>query len=516
MASTIEGHRSAQEHVLQLPELLSRIFGFLSLPVYTIEDVAAGSPSPGPSTNKPIPPGLVERHLRRSTLLAAALTCHSFTEPALDALWETMNSLAPLICLLPLVNKDGVEYLLLQNCTPKMWEKVAVFAARIRVFIFSDDSLYQKKGSPIHPSGYNILVAFRPVLLPRLRTLLIPSCSKDSFAYSSLYFASPLLERVETGITAISIPEYEAFIQTVGCRSDRLRHLSFGYIFPGTIALAFPAFKALLTPKVQTLAIRTPLAESIIAASELPALEEFSVWGTGATPPDFGSVQGFPVLRRLTLHGEADALLRILKACSGKLESIILIVTRGRNDEIKDITNLIAERWSESLHHLTLNLHGISDSMDFITLFRSLFGIRLLSFRVLDFPGHLTSSILDIASNFPMIHTLHLPHSSPNNIPTLAQLHALTKMCPDLRSLMISIDVISLGDTPFFPPTGHQLDSLVINHSPIAATTPRQVALQLDRIFPYLRNLTSTGLQAPKWQEVLDVLRICHQARRNV
>ncbi|TFK73129.1 hypothetical protein BDN72DRAFT_956746 [Pluteus cervinus] len=517
MASMVESRTSAQAHVLRIPELLSRIFNSLSLPVSTLEDVSKiGNLSSRPTkiiAPKTIAPALLECHQRRSSLLAAALTCRAFSAPALNSLWEVMNSLAPLICLLPLIEKDGADYVLLQNSTSKMWEKVAVFAARIRVFIYSDDSLYQKTGLPIHPSGYNVLVAFQPVLLPRLKTLLVRSCLKDSFAYSSLYFASPLLERLETGTLDIGAAEHETFILTVGCRSDRLRHLSFGYL--GTTPLGFSAFKTLLTAKIQTLGIRAPLTESLIAASELPALEALAIWGTGS-PPYLGSVQGFPVLRKLTLRGDADPLLRVLKACIGKLEAVTLIVTSGSNGGIKHITNLIVERWSESLRHFTLNLQGVTDSMDFTALFRSLFGIKLLSFRVLDFPGHLTSSILDVASIFPMIHTLHLPRSSPDNTPTFAQLYALTEICPDLRSLMVSFDVNSLGGTPSFPPTGHQLDSLIINHSPITAITPRQVAFQLDRVFPYLRNLTSIGLQAAEWEEVLDVLGICHQARRNV
>ncbi|TFK73142.1 hypothetical protein BDN72DRAFT_876043 [Pluteus cervinus] len=425
------------------------------------------------------------------------------------------NEFASSFCLLPLIDQDGAAYLLLEDCTPKMWEKVAVFAARIRVFIYSYDTLYRKKGFPIHPSGYNILVAFRPILLPRLKTLLITSCSTGSFAYNSLYFASPLLERLEGGSISTSILEYEAFLLTIGCRSGCLRHLSFGY--PGATRLGLPAFKRLLTPKIQTLGMRGPYPESIIAASELPALEEFSIWGT--MPPDLGSIQGFPVLRKITLQGEADKLLLILQACSGRLECITLVVTSGNSGSVQHITNLIAERWSESLRYFTLDLQGVLDPMDFTILFHSLFGIKLLSFRVLDFPGHLTSSILDIALNFPMIRTLHLPQSSPDSTPTLVQLHALTKICPGLRSLRISVGVSSLasGDTLSSPePTEHQLDSLIINDSPITTITPRQLALQLDRIFPYLRSLTSTGLRESEWQEVLDVLRVLHRARRNI
>lgn len=74
--------RDSQAEVLDSPELLGRIFA---------------SFNPGPDQqlyHVPSQPFL--QHL-----LWAALTCKTFLEPALDVLWRTMNSLIPLLKLLP-------------------------------------------------------------------------------------------------------------------------------------------------------------------------------------------------------------------------------------------------------------------------------------------------------------------------------------------------------------------------------------------------------------------------------
>lgn len=51
----------------------------------------------------------------RKSLYWAALTCKAFTEPALDVLWRSMNSLIPLLKLLPKLFLIEDEYVCFQS-----------------------------------------------------------------------------------------------------------------------------------------------------------------------------------------------------------------------------------------------------------------------------------------------------------------------------------------------------------------------------------------------------------------
>jgi hypothetical protein len=75
--------RGSQTEVLDSPELLGRIFANFN-----------------PKSDQPLLHHVPSQPLQQH-LLWAALTCKTFLEPALDVLWRSMNSLIPLLKLLP-------------------------------------------------------------------------------------------------------------------------------------------------------------------------------------------------------------------------------------------------------------------------------------------------------------------------------------------------------------------------------------------------------------------------------
>ncbi|KDR71822.1 hypothetical protein GALMADRAFT_253585 [Galerina marginata CBS 339.88] len=85
------------ERALQVEEILHQIFDNL-LPEFDMKRSFIDSTDPRllPKPDKPT----------RATLLSAALTCRSFVEPALDALWWAMDDLRPLLSLLPSFKLD--------------------------------------------------------------------------------------------------------------------------------------------------------------------------------------------------------------------------------------------------------------------------------------------------------------------------------------------------------------------------------------------------------------------------
>jgi len=64
------------------------------------------------------PDGIVDRERlveARKDLLSASLVCSSFRDPALDCLWRFLDSLVPLLRLLPGIKQNGKTYVSLRS-----------------------------------------------------------------------------------------------------------------------------------------------------------------------------------------------------------------------------------------------------------------------------------------------------------------------------------------------------------------------------------------------------------------
>ncbi len=75
---------SASHRVLGCPELLSLVLKSFSVSDL-LEDVVVNSKR--------------DRRLHRATLASCACVCRTFTDQALDVLWNTLDQLLPLLCL---------------------------------------------------------------------------------------------------------------------------------------------------------------------------------------------------------------------------------------------------------------------------------------------------------------------------------------------------------------------------------------------------------------------------------
>ncbi|TFK64985.1 hypothetical protein BDN72DRAFT_962840 [Pluteus cervinus] len=493
---------SAKHLVLRTPELISEILNHLALPISTLHDLVDFKPAKGCAL--------------RSSLLAAATCCRRFKEPALDALWRTMDSFEPILNMLPIVNQDDFDLLQIQDCTRTLWEKVETYTARIRIFLYQR-SLYLrlKDGMATHVSVFNAIVAHQQFLLPGLRVLLIPSCPPE-FLQSALYFVSPVLKHIEAGTnesTVFKPHELEMFVLTVSCRTDRLRHLS---LFSTTVSLSPSALKAL---PLHTVTLNNPPKDTLLALSSLPNLKELTVLYAHRSRLDNNALGGFLALDSLSLLADAGAISQYLMACNGGLTRVRFNVIEGDGGQIKDLVDLMAKRLSQSLRRLVVVLSkrvSLNGNFKLVDLFGPLFKIPLAYVHI----GHhgsgtLTTSLLDIASKLPAVRHLSLPSSAPGDAPTLSDLYGLTQTHPNISYLGTSLDVQDVLPL-FLVHTQHELDTLKVHNSPLLSTNVRPVALQLDRLFPYLRILQSDGPDSSKWKEVSDFLDICHLARRNL
>ncbi|KDR85791.1 hypothetical protein GALMADRAFT_218880 [Galerina marginata CBS 339.88] len=105
---------ASQEAVLENFDLLENIFSFFEPP----SDVSSASWAlslPG-----------------RQALLNAALTCKVFVDPAMDILWRSMDSLTPLVKILPTFVMIGTEYTVNGAILDSHLRRVDDYARRIR------------------------------------------------------------------------------------------------------------------------------------------------------------------------------------------------------------------------------------------------------------------------------------------------------------------------------------------------------------------------------------------------
>ncbi|PPQ64467.1 hypothetical protein CVT24_008477 [Panaeolus cyanescens] len=113
-----------------------------------------------------------EAQKSRTTLLSAALTCKSFTECALDALWRVIPSLLPLLNLLPsFVKNDDDGVYILKYVEEEAWDLYETYARRVREIVFQ-----RADETRISPLVYLQLVRMRPPttpLIPCLKTIRV-------------------------------------------------------------------------------------------------------------------------------------------------------------------------------------------------------------------------------------------------------------------------------------------------------------------------------------------------------
>jgi hypothetical protein len=89
---------------------------------------------------------LAEKHLSKDgqqRLLLAGLTCKAFFEPAMNLLWSEMDSLLPLLLVIPLVMEEEEIYV-------RSYDNFLYATAHLRISMTgSDVNLYYKGDGPL-------------------------------------------------------------------------------------------------------------------------------------------------------------------------------------------------------------------------------------------------------------------------------------------------------------------------------------------------------------------------------
>ncbi|KAG1851909.1 hypothetical protein F4604DRAFT_1629260 [Suillus subluteus] len=123
----------------------------------------------------------------RKTLLALALTCKSFTEPALDLLWRHLGRLEPLIRCLPqsLWEQNGNRLEFQRSITLDDWSIFCKYNHRVRSLL---NRVYSKEiWSALSCPPFSL------PLLPNLTSLTWTNASDETFQYVRLFMTPKLM-----------------------------------------------------------------------------------------------------------------------------------------------------------------------------------------------------------------------------------------------------------------------------------------------------------------------------------
>ncbi|KAF8905952.1 hypothetical protein CPB84DRAFT_1844591 [Gymnopilus junonius] len=152
----------------------------------------------------------------RRNLLHVALASTTLLEPALDRLWRNLDSLFPLLKILPAFIKSDGTYVLRGAISDVEWERFDWYARRVRRFSYSRDPDALDIAMHVY---FRLAQLHKPPILPSLRYLHCPSTSQRDFLISGIcLFLSPSLEALEfNGISNVEDKLCGTMLHTLFC-----------------------------------------------------------------------------------------------------------------------------------------------------------------------------------------------------------------------------------------------------------------------------------------------------------
>ncbi|KIJ59764.1 hypothetical protein HYDPIDRAFT_170630 [Hydnomerulius pinastri MD-312] len=443
----------------------------------------------------------------RATLFALALTCRVWVEPALDKLWEYLDSVHPLLKSLP---KD-------------LWRSESGWGWHFgRDFLETDGEILQKYSGRVrflqlncdreHLRNIPSVMSRLPFpLFPNLRTLYI--CAEDAEDLGSgcfwRVFLSPTIKylnitsQLEFGSDYSSQDLSTSILWALDTLCSNVKE--YGLFTYGDEIAAAPPLSKVLGQWRHLEALKTTVldVQTMLHLSSLRSLTSLFVRIHANTvntlsgtiivfPPtltsfaicmDAGGLDRF-VSFFAGLHLAATSVEITIPYCQFFLGRLFMLLTTNLSNERLQSFTL---NWVSGVHQSGhLDLHAI----------RPLFGFRLL--HTLDLGGHSTHSLGDaamaeFASSFPLLEVLRLGNENPEGHPGITHLTivSLLTACPKLRTLCITFDARHITTTWMSPydALNTRIRTVDVGYSLISDPAP--VAMFLKTIMPRLYSVTS-------------------------
>ncbi|KAF8643330.1 hypothetical protein AX16_009059 [Volvariella volvacea WC 439] len=485
-------------------------------------------------------------------LFNIALTCRQFKEPALSALWHSLDSLDPLLCLLPQIEKQG-NTRLFNGARPKLWTRFDYYARRVREFRCRP--LADEAPPRISPFAQVCISKARGFLLRNLHSLFFDLRSAQSLhILESLLPAllEPTIQKIVIWNADVNPFDIHQLLSVIRFTCENVQFISIhGHASNFTLNTisSFPNLQQCIylpQPSSSTAVSVFPLP-FLNQLSQLPRLQELNMDLIKHSQFHTSNELNFDFtsLKRLSLYGNSHSVTCIIK----KIQSVDISdlnirldpntqttrhIPEGVSwDQINSLMLHISGRWSHSISSLKFHLRcsqikGFSYLEGLVTLL-SRAGQRIRSFQLLDdynkFPPISHTQVWDILkSNMPKLSVLNLPCST---ILTLAQIHELLPHLPCLESLGIAITLDGIPPLNALAPLRHNLKTLSVGQSHNFPQDQRQTHLafyHLYRMAPKLSEVrypqsdisTGTSGQWAQLQGMLILFRTIDEDKREL
>ncbi|KAG2144471.1 hypothetical protein DEU56DRAFT_789738 [Suillus clintonianus] len=484
-----------------------------------------------------------ENYSRKKTLLALALTCKSFTGPALKLLWRNLSGFAPLIKCLPqsLWKQVGRKLEFQRVMTVDDWSIFCKYNHHVRSLVIRDHS-------PVGDEIWRTLSCppFSLPLLPNLMSLTWSSASIETFLSIPL-FVSPTITRLNLISCTFGAVEH-SILSCISMMCPLVSQFSF---CPNTksndTSTALQNWSHLTSVTTGTVS-----EAAILHLSKLPSLR-FLHFGLPSTPisVDTQKLQHpvFCALEELIVNSSSLVLLdAFLERFSIGPKSINLTITGGLDSTIGVLPTLIS-RLSNACAHDSLKFvrfcinHQFIDHITAIRIavlrpllaFRNL---RRLDFTAYDYNLRWDDAILlQMAKAWPLLQVLNLnqgQHSSRGVTPSA--FISLLQHCPCLVSVAVIVNWSTIDGHDISPdaPYGgfaHKALSTALFGSP-RIHHPGRIAAFISAIAPNLASIITwtdgdreeedidSNKYSTRWKCVRDLIKtfsaVREQGRRMV
>ncbi|TFK75510.1 hypothetical protein BDN72DRAFT_831765 [Pluteus cervinus] len=417
----------------------------------------------------------------KSWLYNTAFLSRTFSQPALDLLWRMMDSLDPLLNLLPenVLRRDSdgcsVSYV---PSVPHDLARFSYYAGKIQIFHYNAPSRVNSD----HYGGWHILYALlhHPVvpspLLPRLNTLHIGALALATNPSIPFCLLSPSLRRVNfVTLNGVSHNLFRTFISCLLSRAPGLQHFDVHDELPEDMTEMLFHFSQLRSLRLTTNNWATLLHRPGLA--RLPKLATLSVNLSALVAPAISeNLVSSPNLTKVSIKCRMSVFLAFVNSFNLPTLSHLdlnFVKEHGFNQQPPhalfpdDVSILrVMEKWSSSLEILKINGGNIIQIDEIARSgngqlspveFRQLTSLEIRNLRFSSFLSPLSDyTCWALARCLPSIQYLALPLSHSVSFNSLRR---LVLVCPHLHSLQIGIDALSLSQLLFSPGPGHSYDS---------------------------------------------------------
>ncbi|KAF8652644.1 hypothetical protein AX16_004276 [Volvariella volvacea WC 439] len=513
----------------------------------------------------------------QKTLYSLALTERQFTEPALDILWRNMDSLIPLLKLLPFIRLEQKESSVELSLKPTPaynakadWLRFSYYAPRIRTIRIHSNS---NKGYQIEKEAqlYATLCALlqHKCFLPKVQTLILEQLPSSKSSANEiltqlphLLLSSSLIAiEVETSILQ-SINHSGSFITILNFKAPYLRQFCLTQCNGDSKPFSFDPVPIL--PQMHHIQfvgtginIDTPFLQATGRRADLKILSLNTCANVVTMPTftkgvDYENWKLFPgetgkplyhALESLELGGPLDLIHNFIGYVSSahirtvaftiylpddaNFSSLMQTRATSRGEFVDFITDVI-QRWGSTLQSFKITFSGgtgYTDVQDVNVgelLFKPFVGnTNLRALHFVNFPGklHGVAEYTHLNDTAPNLRSLYLPPQEKGL--GIAEFRHLLSSCPHLKDLAISLDFASDSDSPP-PPTNNDssfgLYNGVLEHSleklSVLAQCPSDTFEAARQLDDIFPNLVELKGMGEGWDGVQNLLRLCQYGRR--